>query len=126
MRRGVCKTQSCIQLVSNLVAVSVPGRALQPWRDLGRLWPVRQPISFAARGRLLVDFTFVWLLFPTLQPLVKTVSAAFDTMPSIIGKSESDTCCVCSLGRTPASDGALEDTGFASIGNMRVPKQFPC
>lgn len=40
VRKGVYKIQSYIQFVSTLVAVSVPGGALQACRDLSRLWPV--------------------------------------------------------------------------------------
>lgn len=73
----------------------------------------------------MVDLLFFWLLFPTPQPLAKIVSAAFNTMPSIIGKSESDACCFCSLRRTSASHDALEDSRFASVMNTHVPKRSP-
>lgn len=84
--------------------------------------PVRQLIGFAAHQSFSLTYFCLFVSFLTPRCLAKIVSAAFDTMPILIGKSEPDACCFRSLGRTWASHGSVEDIHSASVVSTHVLK----
>lgn len=84
--------------------------------------PVRQLVGFAARWSFSLTYFCLFVSFLTPRCLAKIVSAAFDTMPILIGKSEPDACCFRSLGRTWASHGNVEDIHSASVVSLHVLK----